>query len=154
MLRSIRDYFRALQGETPEIKYFIFSNDEQTLRDTVGGFDDFYLFVDYGEFGSTLDRANRITDRLDVAVTIAQPLGARNLSPEEMAEYQFLSFDLCARIRQRMWAGQREHPWLQYLSPEHGIEPFVAPEISRSVGHTLMFSVQGPDLLDVKKRLP
>ena len=154
MLSAILDYFRALQGEIPEIKYFVFSNDEKALRDTVGGFDDFYMFVDYGEFGSRVDGTNRIHDELDVAVTIAQPIGVRSLSPREVADYQIRSFDLCTRIRERMWSGQRERPWLEHLSADHSIAPFVAPDISRSVGHTLMFRVQGPDLLNMKKRLP
>ena len=154
MLREICKYFRCLQEEMPQIPYFVFSNDEQTLRDSVGGFNDYYMFVDYGEFNSLVDGKNRIFNALEISVTIAQPLGARNVTLEETAEYQFESFDLCARIRERMWTDQREHPWLQHLSDDHRIVQFVAPDICRSIGHSLLFKVEGPDLLDIKKRLP
>lgn len=154
MIRQMRDYFRSLQEENPEIKYFVFSNDEKALRDRISGFDDFYMFVDYGEFDSVTDSRSSIQDGMDFGVAIAIPLGSRNLTLEEIAEYQLQSFDLCVWLRARMWADQYEHPYLQYLSKNHQIAQYVAPNIGGSVGHVLMFKVQGPDLLNVKKRLP
>lgn len=154
MIREIRDYFRSLQESMPEIKHFIFSTDEQALREAVGGFDDFYMFVDYGEFGSRTDGQNRIRDGMDVAVTIALPIGVRKPTPDEVSDILLQAFDLCASVRKTALNQQREHPWLKRLSEEHSMMPFSAPTIQRSVGWTLAFKVEGYDILNVKNRLP
>ena len=154
MLREVRSYFRTLQEEFPEIKYFAFGVDEQTLRERVSTFDDYYMFVDYGEFDSNRDDKNRLIDSWQLAVTVAQPLASRTLLPDEVDEYHLQSFEITARIRARMLEQQHSHPWLQYLSDNHGIAPFIAPEICRSVGHSILFQLKGLDLLSVKKRMP
>lgn len=81
MLTTIRDYFKAkcLAFVSPE--NFVFGADEKTLKERIGTFGDYYLFLDYGAFGSGRDGNNRITDTFELAVTIAMPIGANHPSP-------------------------------------------------------------------------
>ena len=149
MINEIIDYFNARKDEIPELKHFVFGLDEDAIRKAISKFSDYYMFVDLGEFGSDTDTAGRFQDSFVCAVTIAMPVGSRQYSPEEETACVADTFDLISKLRKAMYLGQREKQ-LKYLSKKHQILPFVAPEMGRSVGWTLMFNITGPDLLGVK----
>lgn len=150
MLTFIRDYFRAKCPEFVRSENFVFGADEKTLKERIGSFGDYYMFVDYGAFASSRDNGNRITDTFELAVTIAMPIGANQPSPEQVEGYQIESFDKIARLRAMMLQEQRESPWLKHLDDGHQILPFIAPDLCLSVGCTLSFRLKGYDLLNVK----
>lgn len=154
MLTIIRDYFRAKCPDFVEPGNFVFGADEKTLKERIGTFGDFYMFVDYGAFVSSVDSSNRITDTFELAVTIAMPVGANHPTPDQVEGYQIGSFEKIARLRAGMLKEQRETPWLRHLDDGHQILPFIAPDLCLSVGSTLSFRLKGYDLLDVKKQPP
>ncbi|WP_297627038.1 hypothetical protein [uncultured Rikenella sp.] len=150
MLTTIRDYFKAKCPAFVSPENFVFGADEKTLKERIGTFGDYYLFLDYGAFGSGRDGNNRIKDTFELAVTIAMPIGANHPSPAEVEGYQLESFSRIAELRKAMLTEQRETPWLKYLDDDHQILPFVAPDLCLSVGSTLSFRLKGFDLLGVK----
>lgn len=150
MLTAIRDYFKAKCPEFVKPENFVFGADEKTLKERIGSFGDYYLFVDYGAFDSSRDNNNRIADTFELAVTIAIPIGANRPSPEQVEGYQIESFDRIVRLRAMMLQEQRESPWLKHLDDGHQILPFIAPDLCLSVGSTLSFRLKGFDLLNVK----
>lgn len=152
ILREIKEYFEAKQQAIPEVKHFVFGVDEKALRELVAQFSGLYMFVDYGQLSSTTDKENRVSDKMECAVTIAKPLGANQIPPDDVNVIAFTCFEFVAELRRRMYRDFRECPWMKYLSPSHEILPFVAPDIARSVGSTLTFRVEGYDLLGLKDR--
>lgn len=152
ILRDLCNYFKAKQEQIPDVQDFIFGVDESALRDYVARFAGYYMFVDYGSFSSTTDSNNRINDRIECAVTIAHPIGANPMGIDELNEVAFRCFELVSDLRRAMVREKIECPWLRYLSLNHEILPFVAPDISRSIGSTLTFNIEGKDILGVKER--
>lgn len=150
MLRTIRDYFKSKCSTFVNPGNFVFGADEKTLKVQIGTFGDYYMFLDYGAFGSGLDDSNRLNDNFELAVTIAMPIGANHPSPEEVEEYQLECFSRVASLRKLMLTEQRETPWLKFLDDDHQILPFIAPNLCLSVGSTLSFRIKGYDLLAVK----
>lgn len=149
MLTIIRDYFKAKCPTFVDPANFVFGADEKTLKERIGTFGDYYMFLDYGAFGSGRDNNNRIVDTFELAVTIAMPIGANHPSPAEVEGYQLESFARIAALRKTMLKEQHEMPWLKYLD-DHQILPFVAPDLCLSVGSTLAFRLKGFDLLGAK----
>lgn len=150
MLTTIRDYFKTKCPDFVDPGNFVFGADEKTLKERIGSFGDYYMFVDYGAFDSSRDNGNRIIDTFGLAVTIAMPIGANHPTPQEVEGYQIESFARIARLRAMMLKEQRESPWLRHLDDSHQILPFVAPDLCLSVGSTLAFNLKGFDILYVK----
>lgn len=150
MLKIIRDYFWAKCPAFVSPENFVFGADEKTLKERISTFGDYYLFLDYGVFGSGRDGNNRITDTFELAVTIAMPIGTNHPSPTEVEGYQLECFSRIAALRKTMLTEQRETPWLKYLDDDHQILPFIAPDLCLSVGSTLSFRLHGYDLLRAK----
>lgn len=150
MLATIRAYFKAKHPEFVDQDNFIFGADESTLKSRIEALQSYYMFVDYGAFDSTVDSNNRIVDTFELAVTIAMPVGANSPTPAKIEEYQIVSFQKIAELRAVMLKEQRENPWLKHLDSSHQILPFFAPDLSRSIGNTLAFKMQGYDLLNAK----
>lgn len=150
MLKYVREYFMAKQAQDSELVGFVFGADEQSLKEMIGKFASYYMFVDYGAFDSSLDSENRRRDTFEVAVTIAMPIGARMSPPAEVENFQIVCFEKIAQLRKDLLLEQKEIPWLKHIDDSHQILPFIAPNICRSVGSTLSFSISGYDLLNTK----
>ena len=55
ILRDIRDYFKKkVEDSQGKIPYFVFGIDEKALRESVGTFDNIFMFVDYGQIESSI----------------------------------------------------------------------------------------------------
>lgn len=150
MIEKIKDYFEQKQQTIPNVAHYVFGSDEQSLREQVAKLGSYYMFVDYGGFSSDVDKNNRIADSFECAVTIAMPVGASIVSYDDILTYQIATFNMISELRKAMLADQRGVAVLQYLSPKHQISPFVAPDMCRSIGHTLYFKLEGLDMLGAK----
>ena len=152
ILRDIRDYFKKkVEDSQGKIPYFVFGIDEKALRESVGTFDNIFMFVDYGQIESSIDKMNRIYQKFELAVTIAKPVGANPLDNDALNEVSFECYELAVAMAKDMYTAQRERPWMKNLSDSFSIMPFVAPDIARSIGCTLSFKVEGYDMLGFEK---
>ena len=69
----------------------------------------------------------------------------------EVAIASDVALSLLASLRKKLIQDSRSSatPWLDKISDNHDIVPFVSPEF-KSIGWTLMFSSSAADLFDVK----
>lgn len=152
MIQQICDYFETKQHSLPKVKHFVFGSDEQALREEVAKFSDYYMFVDYGAFGSNEDSNNRLNDTFECAMTIAMPIGIRVVNYKQILDYQIECFDMVSQIRKDMLFEKKINPLNLCLSSGHQILPFVAPDICRSIGFTFVFRFDGKDILNAKDK--
>lgn len=150
---EVQQYIAALpQARIPDIGGFVFGQSFDHVKRRIDALTGTYLFVDFGEFSSSRDRTNSISDTQKMAATVAMKLtDAADLV--EVALATDLTLELTARLRQLLIAdtyGDR-CPWLNPISDKHDIVPFVSSEF-KSVGWTLMFTTTAADLFDVKRR--
>ena len=111
-----------------------------------------FLFVDFGEFHSDRTPRNSITDTQQMAATVAMKLSdAADLPEVAIATDRTLA--LTARLRRMLIedASDDRFAWMEEISQQHDITPFVAPEFN-SIGWTLTFTVTAADLFGVKER--
>nr|WP_289620636.1 hypothetical protein [Bacteroides intestinalis] len=109
-----------------------------------------YLFIDFGEFSSSRDSRNSILDQQKLAATIAMKL-TDSADMVEVAIASDVALSLLASLRKKLIQDSRSSatPWLDKISDNHDIVPFVSPEF-KSIGWTLMFNSSAADLFDVK----
>ena len=136
----------------PKIGGFVFGQSFDHVKRRIDALTGTYLFVDFGEFSSSRDPMNSITDTQKMAATVAMKLtDAADLVEVALATDQTL--ELTARLRQLLiddTYGDR-CPWLNPISDKHDIVPFISSEF-KSVRWTLMFTTTAADLFDVKRR--
>ena len=67
----------------------------------------------------------------------------------EVAIASDITLSLLASLRKKLILDSRSNSWLDKISDNHDIVPFVSPEF-KSIGWTLMFSSSAADLFEVK----
>ena len=150
-LLDIRDYFDGIRTALDLVPNFVFSSDEQGLRETIALFGDSYMFVDYGDLTSSLEQQELLLrDSFEMAVTLAHPFGVNSVTNETIMQKNSELFSKMNQLRGRMYKDQRCIPWLKYLSFPNSVSPFTAPDISRSIGFSLIFRTEGYDLFGVR----
>ncbi len=135
----------------PEIEGFVFGQSIERVRRRVDSLTGTYLFVDFGEYASSLDSRGSIVDTQRMAATVAVKL-TDSADLVETAIATDLTLGLLARLRRLLIDDSRRGlpPWMSRISDRHDIVPFVSPEL-KSVGWTLMFTVTAADLFGAKE---
>lgn len=148
---QLKTYVESLpeQGILPEIEHLVFGQSLDEVRARIDSITGTYLFVDFGEFNSNRDQRNSILDVQKLAVTVA----TKTPTAFDLVEESIISDStllLINKLRAHLIADSEKYEWLRFLSNKHDIMPFVAPELGESIGWTLMYSLEGSDLFDVK----
>lgn len=150
-LLDIKEYFFTLFRDLDLAHDFIFTNDEDGLRSAMQQYKEDYMFVDYGEIVSEIDSQNRLFDSFDMAVTLAWQFGQNPCTNDEIIKKQDELLRKMHCMIARMLSDQCCASWLEYLSEKYQIVPFVAPDLKRSIGWTLLFSLEGFDIFGVRR---
>lgn len=147
--QELIDYVNHLPNPLiPEIESYVFGSSMEAVKARVTKVTGTFLFVDFGEFESSRDRRNSISDRQRLAVTIGRKKPSSSDCVEEvLASDQCL--ELANKVRAFLLAESEKHTWLQLMTDKHQIIPFESKEL-QSVGWTLMFDIVGDDWFDVK----
>ena len=134
----------------PKIKNFVFGQSFETVKKRVDDISDNYLFIDFGEFSSSRDQRNSISDQQKIAATVAMKL-SDNADLVEEAIASDISLSILASLRKKLIQDSRSEvlPWMEKISDNNDIIPFVSPEL-KSIGWTLMFTSTAADLFDAK----
>lgn len=130
----------------PEITDFIFGVDETHVQNQISQVKGIYLFIDYGNITSKVDKLNVKSDSMQLAITVAKPLssGTYDQAEEILITEQLLK--IISSIRKDL-REDRSDPFVQRLSFPNDITPFFARELSNSYGWTLMFNISGIDMV-------
>ena len=156
--RSTEDGYRELQRFVhllssplvPGIQHFVFGQSLEAVKQRVNKVSGTYLFVDFGEFESSRDQRNSITDKQRLAVTVAKKMkNSADIIEEVLASDRCLH--LLNDVRACMLADSQKHSWLKMMSDTHSIIPFESKDLN-SIGWTLMFDAEASDWFDVKSR--
>ncbi len=132
----------------PGIRYFVFGQSLEAVKQRVNKVSGTYLFVDFGEFESSRDQRNSISDKQRLAVTIAKKMkNSADIIEEVLASDRCLS--LINQVRAYMLAESQNQSWLKLMSDNHSIIPFESKELN-SIGWTLMFEAEASDWFEVK----
>ena len=147
----MKRYYESWRGKgfIPEIEHLVFGQSLDEVRSRIDSITGTYLFVDFGEFNSNRDQRNSILDVQKLAVTVA----TKTPTAFDLVEESIISDStllLINKLRAHLIADSEKYEWLRFLSNKHDIMPFVAPELGESIGWTLMYSLEGSDLFDVK----
>lgn len=134
----------------PELENLVFGQSYDDVKRRVNDITGNYLFIDFGEFSSSRDSRNSILDQQKLAATIAMKL-TDSADMVEVAIASDVALSLLASLRKKLIQDSQSSatPWLDKISDNHDIMPFVSPEF-KSIGWTLMFNSLAADLFDVK----
>jgi hypothetical protein len=134
----------------PAIENFVFGQSYDDVKKRVDAITGNYLFIDFGEFTSSRDSRNSITDKQEMAATLAMKLND-TADMVEVAIASDITLSLLACFRQTIIRDSQSEciPWIRKISDNHDIVPFVSPEFN-SIGWTLRFSSVAADLFNVK----
>ncbi len=146
---GLKDYFEKLNKELCLAPNFIFGGDEAALREAIGNFGDDYMFGDFGEINSSLDGLNRMQDGFLIAITLAHPYGVNSITNDDILCDQDRLLKKMNVLKKELLKRDRCVPWLKYLQEPFQILPFIAPDISRSIGWTMPMILAGADMFDV-----
>lgn len=134
----------------PGIENFVFGQSYDDVKKRVDGITGSYLFIDFGEFSSTRDSRNSISDTQKLAVTVAVkvPDTADIMEVCIASDQTLLLLSSCRRMLVED-SEKNRLPWRGKIVHQQDVVPFVSPEF-KSIGWTLMLTTETPDLFDVK----
>lgn len=134
----------------PELESYVFGQSHDTVKKRVDTIAGTYLFVDFGEFTSHRDARNSITDTQKLAVTVATKISDTADMVEE-AIASNITLIVLSRLRRHLIsdAASGDITWMEAMSSNHDIIPFVSPEF-KSIGWTIMFDISASDIFGMK----
>lgn len=134
----------------PEIESYVFGQSHDTVKKRVDTISGIYLFVDFGEFSSRRDGRNSIIDTQKLAVTVATKL-SESADMVEEAIASNVTLQVLSKLRRQLMsdAETRAVPWMETMSTNHDMIPFVSPEF-KSIGWTIMFDISASDIFSMK----
>ena len=136
----VRDVFKNI------ITDYVFGVNEESVKKRISSISGVYLFVDYGNVTSIEDDRRVKHDDFNLALTLAKPTSANSLNSAEEVLLVDELLNTLRQIRADMRA-DRDNPFIKALVFPNEITPFFAREMSNSYGWTLMFKMQGVDLV-------
>lgn len=146
---ALLEYVKGLPAPfMPALENLVFGQSYDDVKRRVDDITGNYLFIDFGEFSSSRDSRNSILDQQKLAATIAMKV-TDSADMIEIAIASDITLSLLASLRKKLILDSRSNSWLDKISDNHDIVPFVSPEF-KSIGWTLMFSSSAADLFEVK----
>ena len=141
----------------PQIKDFIFGIDASSVQQRITSVKGMYLFVDYGNATSYIDRTDVKTDRQHISLTVAIPTAdnadqlATPPGREAAQLLKGIDQDNCLSVIKIIRDQMREDDykygvnWLP--SDASTLQPFAAKELANSFGWSLDVNIEAVDKL-------
>ena len=146
---ALLEYVKGLpEPLMPALENLVFGQSYDDVKRRVNDITGNYLFIDFGEFSSSRDSRNSILDQQKLAATIAMKV-TDSADMIEVAIASDITLSLLASLRKKLILDSQSNSWLDKISDNQDIVPFVSPEF-KSIGWTLMFSSSAADLFEVK----
>lgn len=130
----------------PQIKDFIFGIDASSVQQRITSVKGLYLFVDYGNITSYIDRTDVKTDRQHLSLTVAIPT-ADNADQLRKAIDQDSCLSVLKIIRDRMREDDYKYGVNWLPSDASTLQPFAAKELANSFGWSLDVNIEAVDKL-------
>lgn len=148
---ALKNIISAMPGDPvlPDIENFVFGPNLDAVKKRISQIAGYYLFVDYSNIASQVDKSNRIADTFTLAATIAYKTSEFAGDLIDQALISASTLDMLVKMRNQMIAEQREKISYRFISDKHSINPFISPEFE-SIGWTLMFEQSAPDIFNAK----
>jgi len=127
------------------IQDYIFGINADSVQQRISSVRGIYLFIDYGNIRSDINGVDVKTDRMTVAITVAQPT-PDSMDQPALAIVQDDCLKILSDIRRQMRQDYDSGvEWLPHGSSE--IQPFTAKALANSYGWTLSVTVEGIDIV-------
>ncbi len=141
------DITNAAEELVPGIVNFLFSANEDKLKEGIEDTKGVFMLLDYGQISSSKDDRKRQNDQFELGIIIA-----RKMKPEsyDMAETLLLMdemLNLLREVRQQMITDSKCSPFVKQLDFSQRIDPWYARELSNATGWSMSFTKTGIDLL-------
>lgn len=130
----------------PQIKDFIFGIDASSVQQRITSVKGMYLFVDYGNATSYIDRTDVKTDRQHISLTVAIPT-ADNADQLRKAIDQDNCLSVIKIIRDQMREDDYKYGVNWLPSDASTLQPFAAKELANSFGWSLDVNIEAVDKL-------
>lgn len=130
----------------PQIKDFIFGIDASSVQQRITSVKGMYLFVDYGNATSYIDRTDVKTDRQHISLTVAIPT-ADNADQLRKAIDQDNCLSVIKMIRDQMREDDYKYGVNWLPSDASTLQPFAAKELANSFGWSLDVNIEAVDKL-------
>ncbi len=131
----------------PEIKDYVFGVSDEAVKKRISTIQGLYLFVDYGNIRTTENYLKVKKDSFDLSLTIAKPFSS-NAGLDGIDELLTIdrTLELLSMIKTDLLEN-REDPYVRKLTIPTEIIPFSSRELSNSFGFSLVFQLEGIDMI-------
>lgn len=128
------------------LDHYVFGVNSDAIKSRISSISGPYLFVDYSNIVSTLNKLDVKTDSFHIAVTVAQAhSNDEDAFAETLAQSECL--EIMKNIRKRMRNDVDIDYCIEWLPFPTTITPFVAKELSNSYGFTMEFDLKAVDIV-------
>lgn len=136
---TIKDIF-------PEITDYVFGVSDNAVKKRIQTISGLYLFVDYGNIRTSKNQLNVRQDNFDLSVTLARPFSSNQFDSIEEVIMVDRYLELIKLIRDDMYSNKAD-PFVQMLTMPTEIIPFASAELNNSFGFSMVFQMQGIDMI-------
>ncbi|OJV17906.1 MAG: hypothetical protein BGO30_08160 [Bacteroidetes bacterium 41-46] len=136
-----------IKSTYPEITDYVFGVSDEAVKKRISTIQGLYLFVDYGNIRTTENSYKVKKDSFDLSLTIAKPFSSNAGfdSIEELIEID-RALELLALIKTNI-SENREDPYVKKLTLPTEIIPFASKELSNSFGFSMVFQLEGIEMI-------
>ena len=150
------DGYAALKNEVstlnpnslvPEIANFLFSSNDEKLKQSIEDTKGTFMMLDYGQFSCDQDSIKRLNDQIEFGIIIARKIDPAKYDMAEIILMQDELLNLMRQVRVRMIEDSKYHPFVKHITFPHQIIPWYARELHNATGFSMMFSKSGIDMV-------
>lgn len=146
---SFKSKADALENRSlfPEVTDYVFGVSDEAVKKKISSVRGLFLFVDYGNIRTTTNALNVKKDSFDLSVTIAKPFSS-NTGSDSVEEIIIVdrTLELLKLIRNDIMADKSD-PFVKMLTMPTEIIPFASKELSNSFGFSMIFQLEGIDMI-------
>jgi hypothetical protein len=146
---SLKDEAASLSVKSiyPEITDYVFGVSDEAVKKRISTIQGLYLFVDYGNIRTTENVLKVKKDSFDLSLTIARPFSS-NSGLDAVEELIIIdrTLELLSLIKSDI-SENREDPYVKKLTMPTEIIPFASKELSNSFGFSMVFQLEGIDMI-------
>lgn len=131
----------------PEIPNFLFSSNEEKLKQSIEDTAGTFMLLDYGQLSSSQDNLKRPNDQIEFGIIIARKIDPTNFDLAEIILMQDELLNLMRQVRATMVQDSKCHPFVKQISFPHQINPWYARELKNATGFSMTFTKTGIDMI-------
>jgi len=135
-----------VKDRIPQLTDYVFGVSDEAVKKRIQSISGVYLFVDYGDIRTTTNSLNVKKEEFDISVTVARPFSSNTFDAMEEIVMVDSYLQILADIRKDM-RENRDDPFVRLLTFPTDITPFASAQLNNSYGFSMVFQIQGVELI-------